>query len=159
MSSHPTSELPPAATLLLIGGPADGREYHATHLPTVWRVRDDEGREHVYRPVPDRTRPGRALPLRSRDDQWLFLWSAPSPALPPDLADALASIPRWTNLHGDARRRAVTAVGTAYHDHGLTVGEIAGLTSRSYGGVRQLLHEAHVPIRPARPRRTERTRS
>jgi len=83
----------------------------------------------------------------------------PTPDLPPALLDALASIPRWKNLRGEDRRRAVTAVGTAYHDHGLSIEAVTALTRRSYGGVWELLQEANVPIRPASRRRTERTRS
>ena len=86
-----------------------------------------------------------------------------APELPPALADALASIPRGRHLTGDTRRRAVTAVGAAYHDWGLTIHAIAALTPRSFGGIRQLLLEAGVPIRrtgaPRRPATPERTPS
>ena len=78
----------------------------------------------------------------------------PAPVLPPSLLDVLASIPRGRHLTGEARRRAVTAVGVAYHDHGLSMAQVAALTHRSFGGTRRLLIEAGVPIRRAgAPRR------
>lgn len=73
--------------------------------------------------------------------------------LPPDLLDALRSIPAGRHLKGDERRRAVTAIGTAYHDHGLSLTTVATLTPRSYGSVKVLAAEASVPIRrPGAPR-------
>ena len=79
----------------------------------------------------------------------------PAPRLPRRLLDTLAGIPAGRHLTGDDRRKAVTAVGTAYYDHGLTINAVAALTPRSWSGVRLLLREANVPIRPAgAPRRT-----
>ena len=92
-----------------------------------------------------------------------LLTPRPAPVLPASLLDVLASIPRGRHLTGDDRRKAVTAVGAAYHDWGLTIHAIAALTPRSFGGTRRLLLEAGVPIRrtgaPRRPATPERTPS
>ncbi len=106
--------------------------YGITASPQSW----------VYAPVGWRDIPGGGpmTPRRAED-------------LPPELLDALRSIPAGRHLKGEERRRAVTAVGTAYHDHGLTLTTVATLTPRSYGSVKVLAAEASVPIRrPGAPR-------
>ena len=90
------------------------------------------------------SRPGIPV-LQGRED----VKSRPTPTLPPELLAALAAIPRGRHLTGADRARAVTAVGEAYHDHGLSIEDLTRVCGRSFGGVRLLLGETGLPIRPA----------
>jgi hypothetical protein len=76
------------ALLYLIGGPADGRTVRRDGPPDAWVVEqptpmnwmvpgedEDEERRGLYYPISDLSRRGYDVPpLRSREDEWLFLW-------------------------------------------------------------------------------------